>query len=141
MSEDWRGGLEACEARVDRVEDGVEENRRLVEECREEGRRVGGKLGELRGEVRKVEERQEESEQEARKYFLLMTKIRRTRRLERPSHVLGLVTKFLLDKLEISDMVVEEAYRVGDGRPQDIRVKFASMKDRDKVLSAGRQFK
>jgi hypothetical protein len=130
------------ETRLAKLEEGAKEATGAAARCRAEGRRAGEAATALGEEVRAVRARQEAMEREARKYFLLITKLRRTRRLERPGHVVALVGKFLSEQLEVEGVEVEEAYRVeGAARPQDIRVKFASMKDRNLVLAAGRKFK
>ena len=130
------------ESRVERVEEGVRGNTRRLEMCQEEAGVMEEAMGSLREELRRVQEKQEKSEQAARKYFLLVTKQPKTRRLERPGHVMALVRKFLEEKLEVAGVEVEEASRVeGEVRPPPIRVKFASIKDRNSVLAAGRKFR
>lgn len=92
---EWRSAVEKVEARVIRVEELVESNsqrvERAVEMCtakaeEEEGLTSSSSSSSatvmgIREELRRVEAKMEEREQEARKYFLLITKLRRTRRL------------------------------------------------------------
>ena len=88
---EWRSTVEKGEERVREVEEKVETNsqqvERAVEMCKDKGEAVGGGSSSssvtvmaLREELRKVEAKMEEREVEARKYFLLITKLRRTRR-------------------------------------------------------------
>ena len=93
---EWRGAIEEVEERVRAVEEMVESNtekvERAIEMCRAKGESADQEevlssrssssatvLG-IREELRRVEAKMEEREQEARKYFLLITKLRRTRR-------------------------------------------------------------
>ena len=93
---EWRGAIEEVEERVRAVEEMVESNtekvERAIEMCRAKGESAdqgevlssrssssATVLG-IREELRRVEAKMEEREQEARKYFLLITKLRRTRR-------------------------------------------------------------
>ena len=94
---EWRGAIEEVEERVRAVEEMVESNtekvERAVEMCTAKGESADQEevlsssrssssatvLG-IREELRRVEAKMEEREQEARKYFLLITKLRRTRR-------------------------------------------------------------
>ena len=92
---EWRSAVEKVEARLRGVEERVESNseqvERAVEMCRakgeaaeEEGSRSRSSSATVMGireELRRVEAKMEEREQETRKYFLLITKLRRTRRL------------------------------------------------------------
>ena len=87
--------MEKVEARLRGVEERVESNseqvERAVEMCRAKGEAVEEEEGSssrssatvmgIREELRRVEAKMEEREQETRKYFLLITKLRRTRRL------------------------------------------------------------
>ena len=134
---EWRSAVEKVEARVRGVEEMVESNSQRVERveemCRaksevdeEEGSSSSSSSSSsatvmgIREELRRVEARLEEREQESRKYFLIITKLRRTRRLilifqifsmiikiynrlERPAHVIGLVTKFFTEQLKVSE--------------------------------------
>ena len=88
---EWRSAVEKVEARVRGVEERVERNSEQVEMCRAKGEAAEEEgssrssssaivMG-MREELRRVEAKMEEREQEARKYFLLITKLRRTRRL------------------------------------------------------------
>ena len=98
---------------------------------------------------------------ERKKYMLLITGLRKKLKLERPFHVLNLVTQFITETLQIKvpsmyppdiylvinfsqGIPIEEAYRIQDQtmkRPSPIRVRFASIVDRNSVLRAGRQIK
>ena len=92
---EWRSAVEKVEARVRGVEERVERNseqvERAVEMCRAKGEGAeeegssrsssSATVMGIREELRRVEAKMEEREQEARKYFLLITKLRRTRRL------------------------------------------------------------
>ena len=92
---EWRSAVEKVEARLRGVEERVESNseqvERAVEMCRAKGEAVEEEEGSssrssatvmgIREELRRVEAKMEEREQETRKYFLLITKLRRTRRL------------------------------------------------------------
>ena len=93
---EWRSAVEKVEERVRVVEERVESNsqrvERAVEMCTakaegEEGLSSSSSSSSsatvmgIREELRRVEAKMEEREQEARKYFLLITKLRRTRRL------------------------------------------------------------
>ena len=88
---EWRSAVEKVEERVRGVEERVERNSEQVEMCRAKGEAAEEEgssrssssaivMG-MREELRRVEAKMEEREQEARKYFLLITKLRRTRRL------------------------------------------------------------
>ena len=88
---EWRSTLEKVEERVRGVEERVETNsqqvERALEMCKAKGEAVGGGSSSssatvmaLREELRKVEAKMQKREVEARKYFLLITKLRRTRR-------------------------------------------------------------
>ena len=87
---EWRSAVEKVEARLRGVEERVESNsqqvERAVEMCR--AKSEGGSSSSssatvmgIREELRRVKAKMEEREQEARKYFLIITKLRRTRRL------------------------------------------------------------
>ena len=94
---EWRSAVEKVEARLRGVEERVESNseqvERAVEMCRAKGEAAEEEEGSrrsssssatvmgIREELRRVEAKMEEREQETRKYFLLITKLRRTRRL------------------------------------------------------------
>ena len=139
---EWTSSIAVVEGRLGGMEELIESSSSGMKRCKKETKRLDSSVVKLQEELGKVHRRLEKSEKEARKYFLLFTKVRRTRRLERPGHIIALVNRFLTDNLKVEDVEVEEAYRVeGDSRPQDIRVKFASMKDRNTVLAAGRRFK
>ena len=89
---EWRSAVEKVEARLRGVEERVESNseqvERAVEMCRAKGEGGSSRSSSssatvmgIREELRRVEAKMEEREQETRKYFLLITKLRRTRRL------------------------------------------------------------
>ena len=93
---EWRSAVGKVEARLRGVEERVESNseqvERAVEMCRAKGEAAEEEEGSrsrsssatvmgIREELRRVEAKMEEREQETRKYFLLITKLRRTRRL------------------------------------------------------------
>jgi len=57
---------------------------------------------------------------------------------------MNLITQFIETTLNLEDINVEEAYRVQEEsgkRPFPIRIKFSNLKDRNIVLTAGRQSK
>ena len=90
---EWRSAVEKVEARLRGVEERVESNsqqvERAVEMCRAKSEEEEGSSSSsssaavmgIREELRRVKAKMEEREQEARKYFLIITKLRRTRRL------------------------------------------------------------
>ena len=89
-----------------------------------------------------MKEKQELAERERVNYRLIISGLRKRRRLERPLHLIKTVNDFINSTLGLEGLEVEEANRVEDGkgrRPQHVSVKFSSLKEKNQVLQAGRK--
>ena len=89
-----------------------------------------------------LREKQEQAEREAVKYRLILSGLRKRRRLERPLHLIQTVNDFINSTLGLEGVEVEEANRVEEKkarRPQLVSVKFSSLKEKNQVLLAGRK--
>ena len=89
-----------------------------------------------------MKEKQELAERESVKYRLILSGLRKRRRLERPLHLIKTVNDFINSTLGLEGVEVEEAKRIQDEkqkRPLHVSVKFSSLKDKNQVLLAGRK--
>ena len=89
-----------------------------------------------------VKEKQEVADRESVKYRLIFSGLRKRRKLERPLHLITTVNDFINETLGLEGVEVEEANRVQDQkqkRPLPVSVKFSSLKDKNRVLQAGRK--
>jgi len=132
------------EQRIEGLGDKIEDAGEIVDACEEKSRTIQYTMIDINSQLERVKDKQEESDQERVKYFLLFGGMKKRRKLERPFHVMNLITQFIETTLNLKDINVEEAYRVQEEsgkRPFPIRIKFSNLKDRNIVLTAGRQSK
>lgn len=122
----------------------VAEQEMKVAELKELRENTVAQLDRIQQSLAQVKKEIEAEDRERRRYYLLIQGMRRRSKLERPAQLMAMVATFLRVALKLKDVSVEEAVRIEDvlgRRPEAVRVKFSSLRDRNLVLAASKNTK